>query len=71
MWTLILSITIAMGNHGGVSTHTVVVPNIPTKEACRAAGQEHVNKYLNSTPTWVSVPNTVKSAAVYTCVEAK
>lgn len=71
MWTLILSITIAMSTHSGVSTHTVIVPNIPTREACRAAGQDHVDKYLKNTPTWPGDPQYVKSAAVYTCVEAK
>lgn len=62
LWTLILSMSI--WTQTGASTHTVTVPNISTKEACRAVGQEHVNKY---TAQWSNVRNAF--SAVYTCVE--
>lgn len=57
----------------GTSTHTVTVPNIPTKEACRDAGQQHVDKY-----NVIYIPESNHSryklrnasfVAVYTCVE--
>ena len=63
LWTLILSMTI--WTPSGVSTHSVTVPNISTKEACQATGQEHVNKYRN--PLSFTTRSTV--SAVYTCVE--
>ena len=58
LWTLILTLTVYSSY--GVSTHTVSVPNISTKEACRAAGQQHVDKHFDKRRAIV---------AVYTCVE--
>jgi len=58
LWTLILSITVY--SSAGVSTHSITVPNISTKEACRAAGQQHVDKLYE---------NRRATVAVYTCVE--
>ena len=49
---------------GGASTHTITVPNILTREACRTTGQQHVDKY---TAQWPHMHNTF--SAVYTCVE--
>lgn len=70
LWTLILSLTVVTLD--GTSTHTVTVPNIPTKEACRAAGQQHVDKYnaiyIPSSSGRYSLRGT-SFAAVYTCVE--
>lgn len=70
LWTLILSLTVVTMD--GTSTHTVTVPNIPTKEACRVAGQQHVDKYnaiyIPSSSGRYSLRNT-SFAAVYTCVE--
>lgn len=62
LWTLILSMTI--WTQGGASTHTITVPNILTREACRTTGQQHVDKY---TAQWPHMRNTF--SAVYTCVE--
>ena len=62
LWTLILSMTI--WTQSGASTHTVTVPNIPTREACRATGQQHVDNYIAQ---WPHMRNTF--SAVYTCVE--
>lgn len=62
LWTLILSMTI--WTQSGASTHTVTVPNISSKDACRLVGQQHVDKF---TAQWPHMRNTF--SAVYTCVE--
>ena len=43
MWTLMLSIAVLKTS--GIATHTITIPNIPTRELCQAAGQEHTEKY--------------------------
>lgn len=61
LWTLILSIIIYTNN--GSSAHTAVIPNLPSKEVCRNAGAEHVQKYEAMNKTYTH------TAAAYTCVE--
>lgn len=63
LWTLILSMLMYTGN--GASVHTAVIPNLPSKEVCRKAGAEHVQKYeaMNVNKTFTH------TAAAYTCVE--
>lgn len=63
MWTLILTLVIA-----GHSTHTVTVPNLPSKEICRQAGENHVEQYTRNFRTHVYSRGYV---GVYTCVETK
>lgn len=61
-WTLIISMTI--WSQSGVSTHTVTVPNLSSKETCRTVGREHTDKFMAQ---WSNMRNTL--SAVYTCVE--
>jgi hypothetical protein len=61
MWTLILTLTV-LGN----STHSITVPNLPSKEICRQIGQDHINKYTSSASKWHG-----GYVGVYTCVEQK
>jgi len=63
MWTLILTLVIA-----GHSTHTVTVPNLPSREICRQAGENHVEQYMSKFRTHVYSRGYV---GVYTCVETK
>lgn len=61
MWTLILTLTI-IGN----STHTVVIPNLPSREICRQTGENHIEKYNRTFKTWNK-----GHVGIYTCVEQK
>lgn len=61
MWTLILTLIIS-----GHSVHTVAVPNLPNREICRQAGENHVEQYTRQFRTFSST-----YAGVYTCVEQK
>lgn len=63
MWTLILTLTIV-----GTSTHTVVIPNLPTREICRQTGENHIEKHQNSAKELTGWRGYV---GVYTCVEMK
>jgi len=63
MWTLILTLTMI-----GHSTHSITVPNLPSKEICRQTGENHIEKYKSSVKglmTWRGY------IGVYTCVETK
>ena len=61
MWTLILTLTI-IGN----STHTAVIPNLPSREICRQTGENHIEKYNRDFNKWHK-----GHVGVYTCVETK
>lgn len=67
LWTLILSFTVAGGVNTGyrtcgtVSTHSITVQNLPSKDICEKTGREHINKYNSSRYTYY--------VGVYTCVE--
>lgn len=71
LWTLILSMSIVTMD--GTSTHSITVPNLPTKEICQDAGKQHVQKYENTRILESSRSNYIlrhaSFAAVYTCVE--
>ena len=67
LWTLILSFTVAAGvntgyrTYGTVSTHSITVQNLPSKDICEKTGREHINKYNSARYTYY--------VGVYTCVE--
>ena len=61
MWTLILTLTI-IGN----STHTVIIPNLPSREICRQTGENHIEKYNRANSNWHK-----GHVGIYTCVETK
>lgn len=61
MWTLILTLTIV-----GHSTHTAIIPNLPSKEICRQTGENHIEKHIKSIGRWSN-----GHVGVYTCVETK
>lgn len=63
MWTLILTLVVA-----GHSTHTVTVPNLPSREICRQAGENHIEQYTRRFDSWIGSKAYV---GVYTCVEQK
>lgn len=63
MWTLILTLVIS-----GHSTHTVTVPNLPSKEICRQTGENHIEQYTRRFKTFMGSNGYV---GVYTCVETK
>lgn len=67
LWTLILSFTIGglvntdivPGTVG--SSHSIIVPNLPSKEICEKTGAEHIKKYDSDKYRYY--------VGVYTCVE--
>lgn len=61
MWTLILTLTI-IGN----STHTAVIPNLPSREICRQTGENHIEQYNRFFNKWHK-----GHVGIYTCVEQK
>ena len=65
LWTLILSFTVAgtaLGsNSHNVSSSSVVVPNLPSKEICEKTGAEHIKKFNSNRYAYY--------VGVYTCVE--
>ena len=67
LWTLILSFTIGgMVNtdyNPGIvpSTHSITVPNLPSKEICEKTGAEHIKKFNSNRYAYY--------VGVYTCVE--
>jgi hypothetical protein len=62
MWTLILTLTLSTNTNPYIQkTHTVAIPNIPTKEICKHAGEQRIKKFNNS--------NYKYYVGVYTCVE--
>lgn len=68
LWTLILSFTIGGWVNTGYiedgtipSSHSVVIPNLPSKEICVKTGADHVNKYRSGNYRYY--------VGVYTCVK--
>lgn len=61
MWTLILTLVIS-----GHSTHTVTVPNLPSREICRQAGENHIEQYTHK---FNKLFDSGKHFGFYTCVE--
>ena len=68
LWTLILSFTIGgwvntgYSSTGNVpSSHSITVPNLPSKEICEKTGADHIKKYNSNYYRYY--------VGVYTCVE--
>jgi hypothetical protein len=68
LWTLILSFTVGgwvntgYSNPGLVSSsHSITVPNLPSKEICEKTGADHIKKYNSNYYRYY--------VGVYTCVE--